>query len=69
MVTWRGRFEILSAETDLQLKRKDAGNDNRSELKASKDALVEFTRKYESAGSPNKDMEMPPTPDDPAADQ
>ncbi len=60
MATWRERFEELLAEHGRQADLNDAGNDNHSEVKASKDALAEFTRQYEAAGMPNKDTEMTP---------
>ncbi len=59
MVTWRERFEELSADNGQQIERWKEGAHNHAVLRASMDATIEFLRQYVAVGQPDRDTEMP----------
>jgi hypothetical protein len=65
MSTWKNRFNELSTKHSKALeevkaaKTKDQWNIATSNVKTTMHAISRFLTKYESAGSPNHDDEMP----------
>ena len=59
MVTWRRRFDELSAENEQQVERWKEGAHNHAVLRASMDTITQFLRQYVAAGQPDRDTDMP----------
>ena len=59
MATWREEFESLSAVEREEIGKWKGGANNMSALRQAAEAVSEFTRKYEQAGCPDRDQEMP----------
>ena len=59
MATWREKFESLSAVEREEIGKWKGGANNTQVLRQIIEAISEFLRQYEQAGSPSRDQEMP----------
>ena len=58
MATWRQKFESLSAVEREEIGKWKGGSSNIPALRQAMEAVSEFLRQYEQAGSPDRDQEM-----------